>query len=167
MDKNLSLAEVLSRFEKQIAHLRQEVAQHAQREGFHRDRRVALEAELERVVQRHEAFQGAAELALPGAPESERMLDVEMERLLGQRRIRLASIIARLVEGRGPQERFGAHAIAAELRRLFGDHRRLRGRLDERRVQVSLRWLARRRKIFAVTKGRPHWEAQYVRERPA
>ncbi|HEV8579433.1 MAG TPA: hypothetical protein VGX68_10160 [Thermoanaerobaculia bacterium] len=167
MDKSLSLADVLSRFEKQIALLRREAASHAERERFHRDRRAALEAELEKAVQRYEAFRSAAEGALPSPVEAGEPLDPEMERLLGLKRLRLAALVFELAKRRGPQERFGAHALTAELRQLLGDHPRLRGRLDERRVQVALRWLARSRKIFEVTKGRPHWESQYVRERPA
>jgi hypothetical protein len=167
MDKSLSLAEVMTRFEEQIAHLRGQEAFHAEREAFHREHRTALAAELEEFGRRLEAFQAAAALPAPSRTEPAKAPPPDVEALVRAPRIRLTNIVAKVVERKGPQERFGPRSIVAEMKELFGEHERLRSRLNERRISSALRWLAARRKIFLVAKGRPHQEALYVRQRPA
>jgi hypothetical protein len=171
MELNLSLAEVLARIEEQIGYHREQEAFHAGREAFHREQRTAHTAELEQLIRHSEAFRAAATAtadlmarSLPAQPAATEPPSLTVERGRG-RRLRLAGIVAQVVERKGPQERFGARSIAAELNELAGE--RLRGRVDERRVSVSLRWLAAKGRIFRVEEGRPYWEAQYVREQPA
>jgi hypothetical protein len=82
-------------------------------------------------------------------------------------RIRLSVIVTKVLERKGPQERFGAMSIIADMKELFGEHDRLRSRMTGRQLSSTLRWLAARRRIFLVSPGRPRYEAQYVRKRPA
>ncbi len=70
-----------------------------------------------------------------------------------------------IVERKAPHERFGSRSIAAEVNQLLGDRPRRRV-VNLRQVSVSLRWLAKKGRIFRFDPGRPHKEAQYVRERP-
>ena len=166
MEKNLSLMEVLTRFEEQIAHLRGQEAFHAEREAFHRERRTALAAELEEIGRRFEAFQAAADMAMPSPVTPAKAPAPDVTNLVRAPRIRLAVIVAKVIERKEPQERFGSKAIITEMKELFGEHERLRRHLTGRQISSTLRWLAARRRIFLVSPGRPRYEALYVRKRP-
>jgi len=167
MDTRMSLADVLARLDQQIGYHREQEAFHAGHEAFHHEQRSIHAGELEQLTRHFEAVKAAAAATAdlvarsPAAGSTAPAID----EVLGRgRRLRLARVIAKLVARKGPQEVFGARSIAAELTRFYGD--RLRGPVTERRVSVSLRWLASSKQIFRVTKGGPYREGHYVRERP-
>jgi hypothetical protein len=167
MVTNLSVAEVLARLEQQIGYHREQEAFNAGWEAYYHERRATHAAQLEQLTRHFEALKAVAAAtadllsqSLPGAPTP---VKVDFGR---GKRFRLARIVDQLVERKAPQERFGSQSIAAEVNQLMAG-RRLRRVINQRRVSVSLRWLAKKGKIFRVDPGRPHKEAHYVRERPA
>ena len=72
MSSTLSVAEILSRLEKQIALHREKQAFHAEQKVHHQDEEARHTAELERLSQHYTAFKTAAsdvETALPPPPK--------------------------------------------------------------------------------------------------
>jgi hypothetical protein len=175
MDTSLSLGEALGRLETRIADLRAQEAEHAEREAFHRERRTAITAELEQLTPRLEAVRGLADVSLPAPPKpppepptpAKEEAVPKMADLRRGGRVPLARLVAEVVKRKGPQERFGARSVAAEVRRLFGDEALASGPLSLPRISSALRWLIRKRAIVVVSKGRPHQEAQYAPRRPS
>ncbi|HEY0511942.1 MAG TPA: hypothetical protein VGH73_08560 [Thermoanaerobaculia bacterium] len=174
MDSNLSLTGMLATLEAQLAHYREQEAFHAGQEAFHaaqavfhRERRAAAAAELEPLARCLEALRAtvtaAADLAARGLPNVPAPAEPPaVDDLLGRRRLSLAKVVERIVERKAPDERFGPKSIAAEINETLGA--RLGRTVDERQVSVSLRWLARDRRIVLLQRGRPAWEAQYARQ---
>jgi hypothetical protein len=77
----------------------------------------------------------------------------------------LSRLVNRVIEGKPVDERFGATAVTREVNRRFADI--LRRPATQRQVALALRRQARQGRIHQVRRGRPHYEALYVRERPA
>ena len=63
MDTNVSIAQVLSEMETQIAHHESQEAFHAQQEAFHRDQRALHAERLAKVRERYEVFRSAVAAA--------------------------------------------------------------------------------------------------------
>jgi hypothetical protein len=70
-----------------------------------------------------------------------------------------------ILDGKRPDERFGANGLSREVNQHFGG--RLRRAVDAPQMSVVLRRLHHRGRIHQVRPGRPHQEALYVREKPA
>src|SRR3954447_2983514 len=72
MSKALSVTQMLDHLEARIAHLRDRRAFHAEQEAHHREQLALHDAELQKVLERFEAFktaaEAAAEVALPPPP---------------------------------------------------------------------------------------------------
>ncbi|HWN45059.1 MAG TPA: hypothetical protein VNW71_22740, partial [Thermoanaerobaculia bacterium] len=79
----------------------------------------------------------------------------------GHERI-LSRLVNRVIEGKSGDERIGAAAVTAEVNRRFSDI--LRRPATQRQVALVLRRQARRGRIHQVRRGKPHYEALYVRE---
>jgi hypothetical protein len=132
--------------------------------------RAAHAAELEQLVRHLESFQASAASAagLAFRPLSATAVSIAepagADDLPPGRRISINAAVVRVLERKGPREPFGARAVAEEVNRRFAGRLKSTKTVDERQVSVSLRWLASSRRIFRIERGRPHWEAKYVRE---
>ena len=73
-------------------------------------------------------------------------------------------MIQLLLASKRPDERFGPVTLCEELNRQFAD--RLRRPIEPGQVSVALRRFSRLGRIHQVRRGRPHWEALYVKEAP-
>ena len=164
MSTKLSVEELLSHLESRIAHHRERSAFHAGEEALHRERRSFHDAELEQLTQLQDSFQSASgritELA---AQDKVRPRAVEEDLAAGPNP-KLSRMVARVIEDKGAQERFGTNAIVEEVQKRYAEW--LRKPVRPHRVSIILRRLSEQRRIHQVRKGRPHWEALYSRERP-
>jgi hypothetical protein len=165
MGSDLSIDQMLARLEAKIAHHREQQAFHAQQEGLHQAQKAFHTLELEKSVERFEAFQAAARAAGEmlgadgtgsAAPPSQ-----EEDDDLGQGRP-LSRMIARIVEGKGPLEVFGASAVTQEIHERWGS--KLRRRVNPRSVAATLRRWAVAGRIHRVRSGRAYFESLYTRE---
>lgn len=141
---------------------REQEAFHAGQEAHHGEQRATHAAEMEKVRGKLESFKAASESLKELAEESihgypgqtpKEAPDLDPGRLTPTRMIRA------VVESHGPDDRFGANGVAAEVNRRF--HDRLRAPMDGRTVSVVLRRMKDERKIRLVQPGRPHFEALY------
>jgi hypothetical protein len=72
-----------------------------------------------------------------------------------------ASLIARVVEDKAPDELFGANAVTEEIQQRWGG--KLRRKVSPRSVSSTLRRWAAAGYIHRARDGRSHQEALYVR----
>lgn len=160
MKSALTVQEVLSRLEVQAASLQKKAAFHAEQEAHHRGLRERYAAEAEAALQRLEQFRGAAADAVEhaAAPAS-----TEPPRPLGPRP-GVQRLIEEAVQTFGPAEPFGATKVLQEIERRHGQA--LKRRPDPEHVSIALRRMGRSGRLYQVRRGKPHWEALYVRERP-
>ena len=165
MKTKRSIAEVLERLEAQAAFHEEREAFHADQETHHREQRSGHAARLEEVRRRLSAFRAAADEALDFADEPVVRAAAREEVDLGPAsRPRLGRMVELVIGAKGTGERFGPVGLTAEVNQHFGD--RLRRPIDPGQISVALRRMSRMGKIHLVRKGRPHWEALYVREAP-
>jgi hypothetical protein len=161
VDARLQLGEILANLEERIAHLRAQEAEHAEREAFHGERRAACAAELAKVTEHYEAIRGnLAAVAVMGLLSP---LPAPGELPLGKKptiNLVVGEVIARL----RPHRPFSPREIMEEVNRLYAD--RLGRPVKARQVSVSLRWMARTKRIHQVQVGTSHQGSQYVRELP-
>jgi hypothetical protein len=161
IDARLPLGEILANLEERIAHLRAQEAEHGEREAFHGERRAACAAELAKVTEHYEALrQNLAAVAVMGLlslPASPGELPLGKKPTIN---LAVREVIARL----RPHRPFGPREITEEVNRLYAD--RLGGPVKARQVSVSLRWMARTKRIHQVLVGTSHQGSQYVRELP-
>ena len=159
MSTNLSVAQILAKLESQLSFHREKEAFHAQQEALHRDERTRHAAEIEQLSRHYEAFKTvaatAADLATraavpPPAP------DVQDRGPGG--RLRLSRVVDKIATGWPAGEPFGMKAVAQEAAN------RMQEPINTRLVSIALRRLSKRGRLRRVRKGRPHWEALYVRE---
>lgn len=161
MNPRLSIAQVLSDLESQIATHEERESFHTGQEAFHRSQREMHEGELARLRQRYEGFKVAAQAAgeevgrgvgLRPVPE-----DSEGDRST------LSKLVARLIEQKDEGERFGPTALAQEINDRHA--KRLRNPARTRSVSVALRRLLADGDVRLVEEGRAFHEAVYVRRR--
>ena len=163
MKTGRSIAEVLESLEAQAAFHEERESFHASQEEQHRAQREGHAARLEEVRRRLEAFRAAAGEALDIADQPVIPATVKQEADLGPAsRPNLTRMIELLLAARRPSERFGPVTLCEELNRQFAD--RLRRPFEPGQVSVALRRFSRLGRIRQVRRGRPHWEALYVRE---
>jgi hypothetical protein len=160
MSTSLSVAEILTRLEAQIAHHRGRQAYHLEQEAFHREQGAQHAAELETLAQRFEAFKTSAAAVLefsdllPAPPPA--LEDFEIGR-----KPKISRLIVKVIAGKAAGETFGASGVTAELNRRLGQ--KLRRPVDPRMVSLALRRFHERGEIRQVREGRPHHEALYSR----
>lgn len=159
----VSVEKLLAQLEKQLAHHREREAHHLAQESAHREQRERHAGEGARIAQTVETLRSSLTTAIglvtPAVIQESR--DEEMD--TGHVRI-LTRLVNRVIEGKAGHERFGAKTLTAEVNRRFA--RILRRPVPARHVALVLRRQASRGKIHQVRRGRPHYEALYVRERP-
>ncbi|HEX6864801.1 MAG TPA: hypothetical protein VF414_18365 [Thermoanaerobaculia bacterium] len=160
-----SIAEVLESLEAQAAFHEERESFHAEQEEQHREQRNVHAARLQEIRRRLEAFRAAAQEALELADETAIPAAVQEQADLGPAsRPNLTRMIDLILASKRPGERFGPVTLCEEVNRRFAD--RLRRPFEPGQVSVALRRFDRLGRIHQVRRGRPHWEALYVREAP-
>jgi hypothetical protein len=159
MKSALTVQEVLSRLEMQAASLQKKTAFHREQEEHHRELRQRFAAEAEAAVQRLEQFRGAASVAVEHAAGATPPPEPLGPRPGTQRLIEAA------IQAFGPAEPFGATKVLQEIERRHGPT--LKRLPDPEHVSIALRRMGRNRRLHQIRRGKPHWEALYVREKPA
>jgi hypothetical protein len=160
MDTNVSIAQVLTEMETQIAHHEGQEAFHAQQEVFHRDQRALHAETLAKVRERYEAFRSAVTAAgevvqvQPPAPAPALIFPDD-------RPITLTKLAARLIASKGADETFTPSGVAQELNQRFPA--KLRHPVDGRALSVCLRRLLAQGHLRLVKKGGAVHEAIYGR----
>jgi hypothetical protein len=163
MSRSLSVDDIVSRLEAQLAYHQERDAFHAGQEAYHREQRGVHAAEAEKIRQSLEAFRATAasatDLALRTAPPPR-----PTPAAVVARRLSVSQMARAVIQQMGRHEAFGTARVTQEINRQFGD--RLREPVDLRMVSIALRRLARERSIHRLRPGKPHHEAVYARERP-
>jgi uncharacterized protein DUF3253 len=168
MGSNLSIAQMLAQLETKVTHHRERQAFHAQQEAHHHEQATHHAAELATAVERCEAFRAASEAAgelleRSGAGAAPPAAAKEEDQDLGKGRP-LSRMIARVLEGKKPDETFGPREVTKEINQRWGS--KLRRRVDPRTVSATLRRWAARGRIHCTRKGRAYHEAQYLKKAP-
>lgn len=160
MSRELSIGSVLKELQARMELHRSREAFHAQQEAFHQQQRAHHAAELQMARERFEAFQAAADAAseLVARPREEKASDDSIP--AGKGAV-LSKLVARIVAGKGPLERFGAKEVTREIRERYGA--RLNRKIDPRTVAAKLRRMAQAGKIHLVRKGRALYGALYTK----
>ncbi len=118
MNERLSVADVLSHLEAQLARHKEKEAYHGDQEAFHREQKALHAAEHEVVLRHYEAFKATAGAAVEiaartaVAPEPERPLPPELQ---PGRRIIRSRLVARVLEELPDGKTFGASELAEEV----------------------------------------------------
>ncbi len=159
MNPNLSIAQVLTDLEAQIAHHEERETFHTGQETLHRTQRELHTGELARVRERFESFKAAAQAAgeevlRGGRRPSPEDADANQPSTLSK-------LVARLILQKGAAEPFSATALAQEIN---GRHaKRLRNPARPRSVSVALRRLLAEGRVHLIEEGRAFHEAVYTR----
>ena len=167
MSLQLSVEQILTKLEAQMAMHRDSEAHHAQQEVFHREQRAVHAAEYEVVAKHYEAFKAtagtAAEVAartMAAIPEPSKE-EAPKEKPMPFRIPLPSRLVARWVEQSPKGEVFVPSTVAVEVNRLFS--RELRKPMDARLASAALRRLAATGGARLVQKGTPYHEAVYTR----
>lgn len=168
MSSKLSVEEVLANLEERAAWLREQEAMHAQQEAYHREQRALHAAELETVQENLEAFRAVASaavgLARPvAAPEQPPAPPLETIEPPPPGRLQVSRMLRLVVQSPSLAEPFGASAVAAEANRRFAEH--LPHPIGERTASDVLRRMLAEGELQLARKGRPSYEALYIRRR--
>lgn len=151
---------LLAQLEKQLAQHREREAFHAEQESAHREQRERHAQEAAKIAQTTDALRASLTTALglvsPALAAEARDKDMDT----GHVRI-LSRLVKRVIESKAGHERFGAAAVTEEVNRRFIDI--LRRPTTQRQVALVLRRQARQGRIQQVRRGKPHYEALYVR----
>jgi hypothetical protein len=165
MDTNLSVAQILSDMEAQIAHHESQEAFHAQQEVFHREHRTLHAEGLSKLRERYEAFkagvsaigesfQDRPQPAPPPPPQAEPDPDKG-------RRPSISKLVLRLVSSKSGEEVLTPKSVAKELNERFAT--KLQRRVTGRDISVYLRRLHAEGRLHLVRKGSAAHEAVYTR----
>jgi hypothetical protein len=160
LNRQLSVARILSELKSRIEHHQSQEAFHAQQEAFHQQQKARHAAELAFARERYETFQAAADSAgeLVARPREEPAVD---DSIPSGKWAVLSRLVARIVATKGPIEPFGANDITREIEARWGD--RLKRRVDPRTVAAKLRRMARTGRIHQLRAGRAFHESLYSR----
>jgi hypothetical protein len=161
MAVNLSLATILASLQAQIAQHREQEAFHAEREAFHRERRAEHAAELAQLEASFESLRTSAENAARLAARLPLEPPPPPDDLPVGRKVSINHLVARVVEGKAPQETFGPLEIANEVNQRFAG--RLGWTVDARQVSVTLRWMAASGRLVQARKGHGRRSSKYSR----
>jgi len=166
MKTSLSIAQVLSDLETQLAHHEGQEAFHAQQEVFHREQRVLHAEGLGKVRERYEVFKAGVAAAgeifadLPQAAPAP-PAPVLSEGDEGGRRSTVAKLVLRLVAAKAGNETFTPSSLAAELNERFPARRRRP--FEGRDISVYLRRQLAEGDLRLVRKGGAAHESVYTR----
>jgi hypothetical protein len=164
MSTGMTVGDVLARLEKQVAYHREQEERWGREEARCRELRERHAGEAEAAERSLAAFR---EISGPAVERASARLPVEKEDPgleLGPRpRLsRLVDLVVRTIE---PTEPFGRSRVLRELERRFGST--FRKKPQPRHVSLVLQRMADAQRLYQIRAGRPHWEALYVREKPA
>jgi hypothetical protein len=165
MSKSPSITEMLATLEARIAQHRERKAFHAEQEAHHREQHAYHDAELTKARERYEALKAAVEAAAeytrpqPAKADAEDGKPEEIPRFGKQPMV--SRLVARVVERQAEGEEFGAHAIAMEVNRRYGD--KLARPVKTPAVSTVLRRMAKARRIHETRPGKGGQEALYMR----
>lgn len=175
MSMKLSVEEVLANLEVRADFLREQEAFHAREEAHHHEQRAIHAVELETVLQNLEAFRNAASSAVTLArptpvdavpvqlPEELPAPEVQDFEAPPPGRSQVSRMLRKVVQSPSLAEPFGASAVAAEANRCFADH--LAQPITERTASDVLRRMLAEGTLQLARKGRPSYEALYIRRR--
>jgi len=152
-----SIERLLAQLERQLAYHREQEKLHSEQEAAHGEQRVRHAAESARISETVAALRSSLSSAL-GLVSASGSGDEDLD--TGHRRI-LTRLVARVVEEKLEDERFGGARVTEEVNQRFPDL--LRKPVGVRNVSLVLRRLADSGRIRQVRRGRPHHEALYVR----
>ena len=160
MTSELSLSQLMTNLEAQLAACREKVAYHAELENRHRGERERYAAESETLQRTLEMLQtvSAQAIQLAGSSLSQTPLPPEDT---GGGKVPIAKMVARVLELRESEEPFGVSAIAEAVNRRYRN--RLKKPVERRQVSVVLRWMLRTGRLRSVQRGRPFHEALYAK----
>ena len=160
MSSSMSLVEVVTTLQAQIAFHREREAFHAGEKARHADEQARHAAELEQLTQRFEAFTAAVALVEPVLQLSEPSAAAQPQKDadLGVRP-KDSQAVARVLDDWPAADPFGAAEIAAEVNRRFAG--KLRRPLKARAVSPLLRRRYHAGVLDRVRVGRPVHGALY------
>jgi hypothetical protein len=159
MSATLTVQEILAKLEARVAFHQEKEAFHGQQEQQHREQRAFHAAELEQVKQHLAAFKATSEVAAELARQADGPSHPAEDNNLGGRLPKVSHMIAKVLEGLGDGESFGATWVTAEVNRRFRD--KLRRPVNARTVSVNLRRLRDSKRIFALREGKAFHESLY------
>jgi hypothetical protein len=157
----MTIDEVMTQLERQVAFHREQAQQHARQEAYSREQKDFHAQQADEAERHLEAFRG---ISLPALKRASAPFPGRPVQDLGPRP-GLSRLVEAVVKDLDPLQPFGLSRVLAELERRFGGG--LRKRPQPRHVSMALQRLAEKRAIHRVRRGRPYWEALYVREKPA
>ena len=164
MGDGLSVKQVLAQLEAKVALHREQQAFHERQEELHREQKTLHAAELGSAIESCEAFRAASaglgELLEADGTTSPSQ-DSPDEELDLHSMSSLSPLIARIVEGKGTDEPFGATVVTKELHERWGA--KLGRRVDSRTVSATLRRWKAAGKLKLVREGWSYSEALYTR----
>lgn len=160
MDPNLSIAQVISDLEAQIAHHESQEAFHTEQEASHREQRALHAEALGKLRERYETFK-AGVAAVGEVVQVRPPARPSLEEEIGDRRLPLSKLVGRLTASKGSDETFSPTALARELNERFPT--KLRRSVDGRAVSAPLRRLLAEGRLRLVKKGGAAHEAVYAR----
>lgn len=158
MSATLTVQEILAKLEARVTFHQEKETFHGQQEEHHREQRALHAAELEQVKQHLAAFKTTSKVASELARQTEEPSRSAEDNDLG-RRSKVSHMIARVLEGLGDGESFGATWVTAEVNRRF--HDKLRRPVNARTVSVTLRRLRDSKRIHALRDGKAFHESLY------
>ena len=161
MSAKLSVEEILTHLEKQMALHKQKEEHHAAQEVFHREQKDLHAAEYETIVRHYEAFKVTAGTAVEIAVRTGMSAKASVRDLPPGRVAIRSRLVARLIAEMPDGELFQASTLAAEVNRRFREA--LRKPADARLVSAALRRLAANGTIRLAERGSAHREARYTR----
>ena len=167
MSTALSVAQMLAQLEERAAFHRERRGFHAEQVAQHGEQLAFHEAELQKVVERFEAFKAAAEGAaeLVAAPDtSHGAAGAEEIPYFGAAPM-VSRLIARVAEAWPAGEAFGARGVMVEVNRRYAEV--LKRPIKSAAVSVALRRMAQAGRLRQMRQGKASREALYVREAAA
>ena len=163
MSTQRSIADLVATLKGRLAVHQKQEAFHAQREAMHREQRSFHAAEIEKISRSLESFQAASATVLELADQAAAAAAAEEGDDIGPAyRPKLGRMVKLVLESRGAAERFGPNAITDEVNQRFGQ--RLRNPISVGQISVVLRRMHKLGQLRLVRRGKPYWEALYVRE---
>lgn len=166
MSKGLSVTQVLAQLDAKISLHRERHAFHEQQEELHRQQKTQHALELRKALESYETFRnasaGVGEVLETGNPASASPASPILDEVLDLPSTdSLSPLIARIVQGKSPDEVFGPAVVTRELNERWGA--RLRRRVEPGTVSATLRRWAAAGKLKRVREGWARAESLYTR----
>ncbi|MES1245340.1 MAG: hypothetical protein ABUT39_27300 [Acidobacteriota bacterium] len=161
MSAKLSVEEILTHLERQMAFHKQKEEHHAAQEVFHREQKALHATEHEAIVRHYEAFKATSGTAVEIAVRTGMSGKASVRDLPPGQPVVRSRLVALLIEEIPAGQLFQASTLTAEMNRRFREA--LRKPADTLLVSAALRRLAANGVIRLVEKGSAHREARYTR----